>query len=126
MVIAPELVAAWQRALEQWSQPVRHDTLLGLAVKHEQLAWLAGKYKDAAWSNPADRIAPERLARLRRAAAIVTFAKVQPEAEPARRPFRGLGVLLVGAMLATGLGLYLVDSKIPKHGDGSTVISRHP
>ena len=117
-----EVHAAWQAALEQWAQAARHDTLLGLAAKHAQLAWLAGKYRDAAWSNPHDPIARDRLERVRRAAMIMTLSKVKP-LEVARRPLRGVMVLLVGAMFATGLGLFITDYKIQQQ---QTMLSRHP
>ena len=117
-----QLHAAWQAALEHWTDAARHDTLLGLAAKHEQLAWLASKYRDAAWSNPADPIAPARLARLQRAATIIALARIAPEA-PHKRPFRGALAMLVGAMLATALGLYIADYKMQRQ---QTIISRHP
>lgn len=118
-----ELHAAWQSTLEHWNQPARHDTLLGLAAKHAQLAWLASKYRDATWSNPRDPIATDRLNRVRRAATIMTFSKVAPLEPMTRRPLRGVLTLLVGAAVATGLGLWITDYKIQQQ---HTVLSSHP
>ena len=117
-----EIHTAWQAALERWSEPARHDTVLGLAAKHEQLAWLAGKYREATWTNQHDPIARDRLERVRRAAIIMSLSKVKP-IEVERRPLRGVIVLLVGAMFATGLGLFITDYRIEQQ---QTMLSRFP
>ena len=124
--IPTELTNAWQLALEFWSQPVRHDTLLGLAAKHQQFAWLAGKYRDAARSNPSDLIAPERLPRVQRAAAIVMMSKTKPVDEPMPRTFKAMSIMLIGAVLATGLGLVAADHKVQQHHQQTTTVARHP
>jgi len=124
--IPTELTTAWQLTLEFWNQPARHDTLLGVAAKHQEFAWLAGKYRDAARSNPSDVIAPERLPRVQRAAAIVMMSKTKPIADPMPKTFRAMSIMLIGAVLATGLGLVVADQKVQQHQQQSTTIARHP
>lgn len=122
--IPHDLTTAWQLALEHWAEPLRHDTLLGLAAKHAQFAWLAGKYRDAARSNPEDPIARDRLVRLQRAAAIVMMSKTPAAPAPMKQGLRAMSILLIGAALATGLGLVVADHKVQQHN--AEVISRHP
>ena len=119
--IPQELTTAWQLALERWAEPVRHDTLLGLAAKHQCLAWLAGKYRDAAWRNPSDPIAPERSERVRRATAIIFAMPKEPIGMP-RRSYRAVSLLLVGAVFAAGLGLLITEQRVNQ----VVKVSRHP
>lgn len=123
--IPQELTNAWQLALEFWNQPARHDALLGVAAKHQQFAWLAGKYRDAARSNPADPVAADRLLRVRRAAAIVMMATSAPP-PPKSKAYRGAAMMLVGAMLAAGLGLFITEQKVQQHQTQRTMVTRHP
>ena len=124
--IPNELTAAWQLALELWTDSTRHDTLLGLAAKHKEFAWLAARYKDAARSNPSDPVAAHRLIRVQRAAAIVMMSKITPVTEPMPRMFKMASVMLLGALVATGLGLFITNDKVQQHQQQHTVVSRHP
>jgi hypothetical protein len=121
--IPTELADSWQHALERWADPGRHDTALGLAAKHHEFAWLATKYREATRSNPSDVIAPNRLERVVKAATIVAFTLPrQPVPAPQRRPYRGAVVLLIGAVIATGIALRITEDRIaekrPVHVSG--------
>ena len=122
-----ELSTAWQQVLVNWNQPALHDTLLGLAAKHTQFAWLAARYKDASRTNPADPIATHRLARVQRAAAVVAFAMPRAADEPVKKPFRGIAMMLAGAVIATGLAMFLTNNKVQQHQqDSRSLVTRHP
>jgi hypothetical protein len=123
-LIPRELTDSWQLTLEFWSEAARHSTLLGLAAKHKQLAWLAGKYRDASWSNPEDPIAKERLERVRRAAAIMFSMPTTAAPPPTSRGFRAISVLLIGAVIATGIGLVITEQRVEQHQRAQ--ITRHP
>ena len=126
MHLAPvpaDLFASWQHTLVHWTQKSAHDTLLGLAAKHQQLAWLASRYREAARSNPRDFIARDRMKSVQRAAALLTFSTpVVREAEP--KFSRGCTILLIAAVLSTGLGLWVTDFMRQKQE--TTLVSRHP
>ena len=128
--IPQELTNAWQLTLEFWGEQVRHNTVLGLAAKHTQLAWLAGKYRDAARSNPFDPIAQARLLRVRNAAALVfELPKTAPEPTKPRKSYRAVQIMLIGAMIMTGLGYVITDQRIQqqqRQPQPRTLVSRHP
>ena len=123
-VVPPDLFAAWQHALEHWTQKTAHDTLLGVAAKHQQMAWLASRYREAARSNPQDWIARDRLKAVQRAAALLTFSV--PTAHKAPAKMRGSTKLLLAALLSTGIALWLTDVMRVQHHGRTTLISRHP
>jgi hypothetical protein len=132
-VIPRELTDSWQLTLEFWNEPARHTTLLGLAAKHKQLVWLAGKYKDAARSNPDDPIARERIERVRRATAVIFAMAAPPPPERTPKAYRSLPLLLLGAMIATAVGLVVTEQRVEQHHRAEqrevlerTQISRHP
>lgn len=129
--IPADLVNGWQQVLERWTDATQHDAVLGLAAKHNELAWLAGKYRDASRSNPADTVAGVRLAKVQRAAMIVTFTlprEVAAANAPKRRPYRAASMLLVGSVLAMGLGLVLTNQRVQsaQSAPAPTLVSRHP
>jgi hypothetical protein len=120
--IPRELTAGWQLALECWSDAPRHDTLLGIAAKHQHLAWLAGKYRDAARSNPSDPIAPARIERVRRCAALMFAMPVKPPPLPMSRAYRTIPLVLLGAVIATGIGLVVAEQRVQQRA----LVTRHP
>ena len=126
MHLAPvprDLFATWQYTLEHWTQKHTHDTLLGLAAKHHQLAWLATRYREAARCNPHDPIARDRMKSVQRAAALLTFStSVTRETTP--KLARGCTVLLIAAVLSTGLGLWV--TAFMRDQQQTTLVSRHP
>ncbi len=122
--IPADLAAAWQHALAHWNHHGNHDTLLGLAAKHRRLAWLAARYRDAARTNPDDPVAQTRLARVANAAMIALVCQGRPRDAETKRPYRAVGALLLAAVAATGLCLYLTEYRV-QHQQGA-LISRQP
>lgn len=113
--VPPALASAWAITLSSWGDSSRHDVVLGLAAKHEQYAWLAARYREAARANPADPIPQARLARVQRAAlATLCFERRTPDVEE-RKPYRNVLLLLAATMLATVVGLWLVDMKASEY-----------
>jgi hypothetical protein len=110
--VSTELTTAWSRVLEGWTDARRHDAILGIAAKHGEFAWLATRYRAHVKRNADDAIAPARLARVQRAAAVVMFSKAPPTSEPMPKIFKMASLLLVGAAVAVGIGLFVVDNKV--------------
>ncbi len=109
----PALLHAWEQAVHGWSNPAHHDTVLGVAAKHSQYAWLAARYREAALRQPHDPIPAQRLARLQRAALLtLSFEGRTVTESKTRSPFRGVAAVLVMTVLATVVGLWLVDSRM--------------
>ena len=62
--------------------------------------------------------------RVRNAAALVfELPKTAPE-EPTRKSYRMIPIMLIGAMIMTGLGYVITDQRIQQQQ--RTVVSRHP
>ena len=102
--IPEPVVAAWQRCVDGWDEPARHDALLAAVVQHNCFAWAAARYKTKA----GDPVADARLARLRRAAeaALLATATVRPEASEGRSNLRVFALamaLLVAIAIVTAL-----------------------
>jgi hypothetical protein len=78
VIVHETLEAAWQRAVEQWDDPARHEVLIGLVAQHSAFAWAAAKYKARA----GDPIADAQLERLRKSvtATMLATATVRPTA----------------------------------------------
>lgn len=110
--VSSELTTAWTRVLEGWRDARRHDTVLGIAAKHGEFTWLATRYREHAKRNADDAVAPARLERVQRAAAIVMLAKAPKTAEPMPKIFKMASLLLVGAAVAVGIGLFVVDNRV--------------
>jgi hypothetical protein len=115
----PEAVAAaWDRVLQAWDDPERHDALLRLAARHDAYAWTAAKYREAkraAPSSPApfrsypdhavDAVADRQLDRMRRAALATLLAGASPREERGRSPYRAARAILAMFILAIVAGL---------------------
>ncbi|MDB4953338.1 MAG: hypothetical protein JWO36_907 [Myxococcales bacterium] len=107
----PEVVrTAWQRTLDGWSEPERHDELLRLVGQHSAYAWVAGRYRDAQREHPADTIGERQLDRVRRAAEATLFVSATPRPDKANKPYQSTVAILVVLVLlmAIGLGYALV------------------
>ena len=95
-----DVEAAWERVVESWDDPARHDALIGLVAQHSAFAWAAGKYKERA----GDAVADKQLERIRKAATATMFAtaaKKQTEETPYKRTM----VIFVVLLLLMILGL---------------------
>jgi hypothetical protein len=100
-----ELDAAWQRVLDGWDDPTRHEALMGLVAQESQFAWAAAKYKERA----GDAIADKQLERIRKAATASLFAsatKKPGEDTPYKR------TLVIFIVLIVMLGFLLVGVKL--------------
>jgi predicted RNA-binding Zn-ribbon protein involved in translation (DUF1610 family) len=90
--VADVVRAAWDHAVEAWSEAARHDELLRLVAAHNGYAWAAGRYR----TRPGDAIAARQLDRLRRAAEATMLASATARPDAAARPYRAaIGVLAV-------------------------------
>ena len=132
-LIPRELTESWQLTLEFWSEPARHNTLLGLAAKHKQLVWLAARYRDASRSNPDDQIAKDRIERVRRATAVMFAMAAPPPADTTRKAYRSVPLVLLGAIIATAVCFVVTEQRVDQHQRAEqnqrierTQISRHP
>jgi hypothetical protein len=94
------LIAAWDRAVEQWDEQARHDELIRLVTQHDAYAWAAARYR----TKP-DPIGERQLERIRKAAEVtMTSAAVVRQAN-AKKPYRGTTVVLVLLAVALFAGL---------------------
>ena len=101
-----EVTAAWDRVVEDWDDPARHDALIGLVAQHNCFVWAAARYKERA----GDPIADKQLERLRRAATatMLATATARPEAsQPYRKTFLYFA-FVVFILLATVLAAKLI------------------
>lgn len=90
--VADAVRAAWDRAVEAWSEQARHDDLLRLVAAHNGYAWAAGRYR----TRSGDPIAARQLDRLRRAAEATMLAGATVRPDAATRPYRAvIGVLAI-------------------------------
>jgi hypothetical protein len=93
--IPEPVLAAWQRALDAWDDPARHDALFGAVAQHNCFAWAAARYKQKA----DDPIAAARLVKLRRAseAALLATAMARPteRQDRIRSTFRLFAIAMV-------------------------------
>lgn len=109
--IPSPLVTAWNRTLGAWGDSSLHDALLGLAAKHKQYAWLAARYREVSRLRPNDPVPAARLARIQRAALVTMCVEARPVEKAQRMPYRGVSMMLIAAVVATGLGLWLGHMK---------------
>ena len=112
----PEVVLeTWQRVVDGWEEPVRHDELLRLVTNHGCYAWAAARYRDAIRARKADAIGEGQLDRVRRAAEAALYLSATPKPDPTEKPYRStiaiLGVLVI--IMAMGLVYALVFHEPP-------------
>ena len=101
--IPDALGLAWERVLEQWEQPARHEEVMRLVTQHDAYAWAAAQYR----SRAGDPVADKQLERVRKAAEITMLATSARKDDVATRgPYRNtifllvaMVVLIVGALL---------------------------
>ena len=106
-----DLEAVWQKVVDGWDEPGRHDALLGLVTQKAAFSWAAGKYKERA----GDPVADKQLERIRKAAVATMFAsgaKKPDQDSPYKRTMVIFIALLV--MLFVGLiGVKLIHDSRP-------------
>ncbi len=93
------LTQAWDRAVEAWDEPARHDEVLRLVGQHDTYAWAAARYRDRQRALPDDAVAKAQLDRLRRAAEATMMANAATRQAKTPEPYRGtiaiLGLLII-------------------------------
>lgn len=102
-MVHEDVTAAWQRTLDRWDDPARHEELLALVARHACFAWASARYKERAGDPVADR----QLERLSRAALATMLASASARAGRPRGPYRRFVMWLVVmvVMMLLGLGL---------------------
>ncbi|MEJ7598117.1 MAG: hypothetical protein WKG01_09435 [Kofleriaceae bacterium] len=95
------LVAAWDRTILHWEEPVHHDELLRLVTQHDAYAWVAECYR----TRGGDPISVRQLERVRRAAEVTLLATATPRAEERAKPYRAATAVLVMLIVAAVVGL---------------------
>lgn len=99
--IPEPLIAAWDRAVEQWDDLARHDEVLRLVTANDAYAWAAGRYR----SKAGDPIGDRQLARIRKAAEATLMASRTEKRDAAPKAYRATVALLVFLLLAAIAGL---------------------
>ena len=95
-----ELEAVWQKVVDAWDDPARHDGLMGLVAQESAFAWAAAKYKERAGDPVADR----QLERIRKAALATMFASGSKKRET-HSPYRSTIVIFVVLIVVLLVGL---------------------
>lgn len=95
------LVAAWDRAVEGWDDPSRHDEVMRLVAQHDAYAWAAERYRTRA----GDPIGDRQLDRVSRAAEVTMRAAATPRSEPRAKPYRAATAVLVMLIVAAVVAL---------------------
>jgi len=112
--------AAWDHAVEAWSESARHDELLRVVAAHNGYAWAAGRYR----TRTGDPIAARQLDRLRRAAEATLLASATVRPDAAARPYRAaIGVL---AILIVVIAVGVVYAMIREPGATTAAPTRVP
>jgi hypothetical protein len=101
----PEVVlAAWQRAVDHWDEPDRHQTFVGLVAQHNCFRWAAARYKEKG-----GEVAERQLERLR-TAAFATLNATATARPAARKPYQITIAVLVALVVLALVGyLYAVS-----------------
>jgi hypothetical protein len=101
-----DVLTAWERAVERWDDPARHDAVIAAVVQHNGFAWAAARYKERA----GDAIADRQLDRLRKAATATLFATATVRDDTHATPYRK--VMMWFALLVVMLLLGLVFTRL--------------
>ena len=124
-VTVPQAVLdAFQRALDDWTDPARHDELLRLVAANDCYAWAAGRYRDEARDRTGDPIAARQLDRVRRATEATMRATASQPPARAAEPGRATAIVVgvIGLAIVIGLAAaFMVREQLrnPDAGSGS-------
>lgn len=103
------LGAAWDLALEGWTEPVRHDEVMRLVARHDAYAWAAARYRTKA----GDPIADKQLERIRRAAEVTLLATAASRKDKGKNPYRATTTMLIAlVVLIVGGLIYAMAVKL--------------
>lgn len=95
------LTAAWDRAVETWDDPARHDEVIRLVSQHDAFTWAATRYRTRA----GDPIGDRQLARVRKAAEATLYASATARKDNAPKPYRALTAVLIMLIVAAIAGM---------------------
>ncbi len=103
--------AAWERLVEKWDDPARHDAFLGLVTQHNEFVWAAAKYKE----RTGDAIAAKQLEKLRKAATATMFATAskKPGEEPPYKRTMVVFIVLIVMLLIALVGVKIMHDTRP-------------
>jgi hypothetical protein len=97
------LGAAWDKAVESWSDIAHHDEVLRLVAQHDAFAWAAARYRTKA----GDPIADKQIERVRKAAEVTLMSTAASRKTADKNPYRATtALLLLLVLLAVGGLLY--------------------
>jgi hypothetical protein len=101
----PEPVrAAWQRAVDGWDEPARHDAFVGVVAQHAAFTWAAARYKERSGDVVADR----QLQRLRTAATATMLAGAMARPEKRAKPYQVTIAMLIALVIIAFVGYFYV------------------
>lgn len=103
--VPASLAAAWQRALDGWDDPARHDEVLRVVTQLDAYAWAAAHYRDRLQAKPDDAVATHQLDRVKRAAEATLLANAATRAKKLPEPYRNTMVVLGIMIIAIIAGL---------------------
>jgi hypothetical protein len=95
------VVATWDRAVESWDDPARHEALIAAVASFSCYAWAAAQYKTRA----GDPIADKQLDRLRKAATATMLATATARPEATTMPYRNTMLVLLVLVILIGVGV---------------------
>ena len=107
------VTAAWDRVVESWDEPARHEAFLGLVAQHSAYAWAAARYKERA----GDPVADLALEKVRKAATAAMFASAAARPKDGASPYKKTMIWLVVLLVMLVLGMVftqLVASNMPR------------
>lgn len=108
------MTEAWEAAVADWDNPVRHDTLLTLAAKHEAYGWTAKQYQTRLKANADDAVAQQQITRLRKAAELTLYATAAQREDKTKTPFKAtiaMIMIMVFLIIAALLVAYVLRGK---------------
>jgi hypothetical protein len=108
MRVDAAVTEAWDAAVADWENPVRHDTLLTVAAKHQAYGWAAKQYQARLKADAGDTVAHQQITRLRKAAELSLYATAAQREEKTKTPFKAtialimiMIFLIIAALLVT-------------------------
>ncbi|HLL23577.1 MAG TPA: hypothetical protein VK427_15675 [Kofleriaceae bacterium] len=116
------LTVAWQRVLERWDDPARHDALLRLITQHDAYAWAAARYRERLDAR-GDDVARAQLERLRRAAEATLLVTAAARRTETATPYKNTIAVMILLVIVLVAGLVYVMARGSKQ---QVVPSREP
>jgi hypothetical protein len=118
----PEVVrTAWQRVIDGWNEPQRHDQLLRIVSQFSCYAWVAGRYRDEKQAREGDTIADTQLDRVRRTAEIALLATASARPVKTKKPYHAMIAIVLALFVVVAAGLVYVAIRSSSSPQGPTV-----